>query len=126
MENNKYHNGKIYRIIGGNKTYYGSTVQRLCLRKAIHKHHYKIKFGSCKSFEIFDLVGDNFIMQLVENYKCNNRKELERREGFWIKNDPTAVNSYVSGRTKQEYYQDNRDEILRKAKDYYWNKKVKI
>jgi hypothetical protein len=45
MENNKYHNSKIYKLISNHtdKIYIGSTFQKyLSVRKAGHKAHYEL------------------------------------------------------------------------------------
>ena len=79
MENNKYKNGKIYRItdIGYNKFYVGSTVSSLSTRIGKHRAEYKdlLKGGkrSCSSFILFNDFGvDNCKIELIEYYPCDN------------------------------------------------------
>ena len=76
---NKYHNGKIYKIvdIGYNKCYIGSTTEGLSLRMARHRQKFKLFLKDCKgshirSFDIFSEYGvDNCKIELIEYYKCD-------------------------------------------------------
>ena len=96
---NKYHNGKIYEIVSGNTDmcYVGSCIDTLTKRLAEHKH----KNNSTASKQIIDF-GDCRIV-LLEDYKCENRKELRIREQYWIdkyrlelKNIINKLNAYTS------------------------------
>jgi hypothetical protein len=126
---NKYLNGMIYKIVCGDKCYIGSTINTLALRKAIHKYHYKTKFGSGTSaYFLFDSYGiDNCKWEIIEKFPCETRKELEIREGHYIKlfkND--CVNLNISGRTSKQYHIDNKDVITIKNKTYYESNKLII
>jgi hypothetical protein len=54
---------------------------------------------------------------LVENYPCNNREELCKREGEIIRLIGT-LNSNIAGRDKMLYYIDNADKIKEQHKIY--------
>jgi hypothetical protein len=115
MEENKYQNGKIYKVIDNNHNliYYGSTINKLCKRIATHREAYRKKKAYYTIFEIFDKYGlENCKIELVENFPCNNRKELDAREGFYIKNNE-CVNKFVAGRSK-EYYKEYQKEYQKK------------
>ena len=82
-----YNDGRIYSLVC-NETgleYIGSTCDTLCRRLQGHKTKYgKWKNGlenKCGSFRI--LEGGNYSINLVENYPCNNKKELNIRERYW-------------------------------------------
>ena len=84
-----YSLGKIYAIRSANtdQVYIGSTVQPLYKRFHVHKWDYNRyketgKKGT-RSFLIFK-EGDAYI-ELVENYPCSDRNELNRREGQIIR-----------------------------------------
>ncbi len=116
-EINKYQNGQIYKIVDNtyNLCYYGSTINKLCKRMGEHREKYRKGSYNCTVKKIFDLYGlENCKIELVENFPCNSRKELEAREGFFIKNN-VCVNKFVAGRTDKVYYEDNKDRI----KAYY-------
>jgi hypothetical protein len=68
---------------------------------------------------------DNWYIELYENYPCNNKQDLQRREGQVIREIAT-INKIIAGRTKKEYHQNNRDEILEYQKEYYQNNREKF
>ena len=79
--------GKIYAIVSMSlaKVYIGSTSRRLSERLRSHvKYGNKYVGGKKCSSSVIIQQGD-YKMFLVENYNCNSRKELEIREGLWIK-----------------------------------------
>ena len=111
----KYQNGKIYKIVdvGYNKTYYGSTCESLSQRMTRHRAKYtaylKGNITNTRSFDLFDEFGiENCKIELVENYPCNSKEELRRREGYYIKNND-CINKCVPCRTPAEYYQDENE-----------------
>ena len=112
----KYQNGKIYKIVnvGYNKCYIGSTCEELSQRMARHRHSYNTYLKSNKNLErshlLFDEFGiENCLIILVEQYPCNSREELLRKEGEHIKNTE-CVNKYVAGRTVAEYESENKEQ----------------
>jgi hypothetical protein len=119
---NKYQDGKIYRIIGGDKVYVGSTTHTINERYSKHKSCYnsfqKGNYGKCMAFDIFDEFGvDACSIELVEDYPCSSKRDLEERERHWIQT-LECVNKVVPTRTDKEYYQDNRDARLESTKQY--------
>ena len=124
-----YQNGKVYRVNvnGSDLVYYGSTVQRLSKRLSQHRCSYKRWLNNDYEYvTVFELLklGDPYIT-LVENFSCDSKEQLKSRERYYIENNP-CVNKYVPGRTKAEYREDNRDQILEKNKEYYQDNKEKI
>jgi len=123
-----YQNGKIYRIDGGGLTYIGSTTKKnLCDRLANHKSDYnRFLIGkrnyNITSFEI--LKTDNYRIELIESFPCDSKDELTAREGHFIRT-MDCVNNQIAGRTKKEYYQDNKNELNQRHKQYYQDNKEK-
>jgi hypothetical protein len=114
-----YENGKIYKITGGNMTYYGSTTQILSKRLYQHKH----KSNMCYSKKILEL--GNYDICLVELFPCKSKEELHMRERFYIENNE-CVNKNIPNRTQEEikeyqthYRIDNADKIKEKDKQKY-------
>jgi hypothetical protein len=108
-DNNRYANGKIY-CLRSHKTdniYIGSTTQPLYKRLWKHKGDKKNELANY----------DDVYIELIEEYPCKNKMELNRKEGEHIRaND--CVNKIIAGRTRKEYYDDNRNEILEQKKQY--------
>jgi len=119
---NIYANGQIYAIRSHQTEfiYIGSTTQTL--HKRFHDH--KNLRNKCFSKEIIQ-YSDAYI-ELIEDFPCNSKKELNRREGQHIRNTENCINKCIPGRTRKEYYTDNKDKLLDRAKEYYITNKNKI
>ena len=120
---NKYNKSMIYTIRSPttDKYYIGSTTQILCKRFSDHKTNYKAYLkGSTRfitSFKILEL--DNAYIELLEEVICENRNQLEKKEGELIRlHANNCVNINIAGRTKKDYYIDNKDIIIDKIKHY--------
>ena len=101
-----------------NLKYIGATTMPdIYTRLQQHIYHYNhhnegVADLHCTSFEI--IKNDNFKIELLEEYSCNNQEELDTKERFYIQSI-NCVNKYIPSRTRQEYYVDKIDEF----KDYY-------
>jgi hypothetical protein len=128
MEINKYHSSKIYTIRSPKteKYYIGSTCQPLHKRLYEHRKHYE-RFQNNNYFYVssFDIIKyEDHYIELLEDFKCENKNELNRREGNLIrKYKNECVNKRIEGRTKKEYKQDNKQEIKGRMKQYYEDNK---
>jgi len=130
MEVNRYHNGKIY-IIRSPQTdnvYIGSTCGPLSKRLHKHKNHYKRylegKHNYVSSYEIVQY--DDAYIELVEDFKCERKEQLLKREGEITRATPNTINRCIAGRTREqilqyqsEYYQQNREMILQQCAQPY-------
>lgn len=117
----KYDNGKIYKItsIHTDKIYIGSTTQPLRKRLNEHKNN---KVKSIVSHKLFELGECN--IELIEEYPCDNRQQLVRREGTYILNNKNCINKCIAGRTKKE---SNRIDYLRNTEQYKkWSREGRI
>ena len=124
-----YANGSIYKIwsLSTDEIYIGSTTEPLSKRMTKHRHKYK-KYKEGKnpgttSFKIFE-YGDARI-ELIETFDCKCKEELVAREGHYIRT-LDCVNYYTPGRTKKEYYEDNKEKIALNKKKYREKNKEKI
>lgn len=137
---NKYQNGKIYKITDNNFTecYIGSTIQKLAVRFGEHKRKYAMynagKANRTMSFELFSKYGiDNCRILLVESFPCNSKEELTAREAYHVRKTK-CLNIRIEGRTHKQWLEDNkehfkaitkkyreehRDEIRKKFKAFY-------
>ncbi len=121
-EQNRYARGKIYSIRSHqtDKIYIGSTINTLTKRFHDHKKDYKRfmneKFSYISSFEIIPF--DDCYIELIENFPCNSKAELERKEGEHIR-ATQCVNKHIVGQNPKEYYQNNKEQITLRHKQYY-------
>ena len=122
-----YQKGKIYKLFSVSNEdliYYGSTIRTLNQRLQMHISECKNdKIRHCKS-ELVIAAGD-YKIELIENYPCNSEVELNRREGEYTKANK-CVNKLIAGRTRKEYYEDNKEYIKEYNKEYNKDNKEKI
>ena len=133
-----YSKGKIYRLVGSGMTYYGSTVKTLNERKSKHRSAYKqFLIGKKTHVTSFDIIKEECIIELVENYPCLTKKELETRERYYIENNE-CINRYVPTQTRIEWrlktkeqkkqydaeYREKNAELLKQKKQEYYLKNI--
>ena len=117
-----YSTGKIYKIINPqNETIYiGSTTQKLSQRFCRHDHKDN---------------GNKII--LIENYPCNSREELVKKEQEVIEQYDNLLNQFRAFNSEEynkeyykkyhkEYCENNRDKLSEKHKKWYETNKDKI
>lgn len=126
----RYKKGMIYTIRNikdDTMIYVGSTINKLSKRLDGHKKDYKC--GKSKNCSLYKYIENNdwtdWYIELFEAYSCNNKQELNRREGEIIREIGT-INKCIAGRTRQEYRDDNADKINESKKKYRENNKEKI
>ena len=124
----KYNKGKIYKIYSPSQNiqYIGSTVRDLNDRLKGHEKNYNLYYNQeskynkyYTSYEV--LKCEDYRIILLENYSCNNKIELNKKEGEYIKSN-ICVNKVIPGRTVKEYYIDNKH----KFKEYRKKNILKI
>ena len=139
---NRYENGKSYKVVdlSYNECYIESTYENLSQRVACHRSEYnRFLEGKRRNITVFKLLDkygvENCKIELLENYPCNGREELMKKEGERIRST-VCVNRTIPGRTKKEWrkdspqkttessrqaslqcYYNNRDEILEKRQE---------
>ena len=108
--------GFIYKIISNytDRIYIGSTQKTLENRLSKHESDFNIHLSGrgryLTSYEIL-ILGD-YEIELIEEYECETKNDLLKREGFYIKqNIDIVVNKVIPARTPSEYYRDNRVRI---------------
>lgn len=115
-----YENGKIYKLWSPSKNlvYYGSTIETLEERLANHKYNYKSYKKTNHYYSSFLVLEcEDYKIELVEEYPCNNKTELEKKEGEYIRANE-CVNFRIAGRTKQEYMNDTKEQKKQYDKIY--------
>ena len=61
---------------------------------------------------------EQYYIELVEEYPCENSNQLEKREGGITREMKASLNMKVSGRTKEEYKVEEADKNLDKVNPY--------
>jgi len=108
-----YKNGKIYQLVCNEtrEVYIGSTTASLEDRLTTHK----APTNNCYSKQIIDR--NNYYIELLETYPCNNEFELNRKEGEYQR-AIECINHNIAGRTYKEWVQDNKEKLDKYHKKY--------
>ena len=120
-----YQLAKIYKIEALNPehesdVYIGSTCEpSLAHRMAGHRRTYKQwkkgNYSHVRSFDLFDKYGiDNCNILLIDEFPCETKDQLRKKEGYYIKNIP-CVNKNIPSRSTKEFQKQYRDN----HKDYF-------
>ena len=128
----KYDNGKIYKITSPHtdKIYIGSTTTSLKQRYHSHKTNY-----NCSSIDI--LKHNDATIELIEDYPCNSRYELEQRERYYQEQYKNCIYKHKAGRTKEDakqymdkynkiYQKENKTKLKKYNNDYYKKNRDKL
>jgi len=111
----RYKRGKIYTVrckYDDSLIYVGSTIEKLSIRMAKHRYD-----KTCSLYKYVDGDWKNWYIELYEEYPCNNKQILEKREGEMIR-EIGNINNVIAGRTQKEYRQDNKEKIAEQRKEY--------
>ena len=97
-----YQNAKIYKLWSpeGDDIYIGSTTQLLSQRKSKHTDNYKRNL-TCKSRILYEKYTD-IRVELLECCACDNKEELHKKEGEYIRNNNCVNRSITMGLSNQE------------------------
>jgi hypothetical protein len=130
MLDNKYVNGKIYKLSSPSTedVYIGSTYQSLRSRFTSHKMDYNLYVSQKREYlSSFEIVKYNdCIIELVESYPCDNKDELRMREDYYIKLYPNAVNIHAAYQSPEDRKKYQNDYSNNYNKPYLENNKDKI
>ena len=131
---NKYSKGKIYKITdntNGN-IYYGSTIQTLYKRLGEHDRKLTLfirnKYPWQQSFKI--IMNNNYTIEKVEDYPCTSKRELTKREDYYIVNYNCinyrrAYNTPEEKKAKKAIANYNRYKKNRDEKNEQYKKRLK-
>ena len=110
--------------------YIGSTIRRLSERmnghRMMYKKHLLDSSTYISSFYLFKKYGaENCKIEMIEQLSCENRNELNKKEGEYQK-QLKCVNMNIAGRTQKEYFRDNRVSHAQKCHKNYIHNKEKL
>ena len=110
-----YQKGKIYKLWSPQGTeeevYFGSTCNELYKRKNQHKYN-----NECRSKILFKKY-DDIRIEVIEEYPCNSKAELLKKEGEYIRNNK-CLNKHIPDRTHKEWREDNKEKLTEYKKEY--------
>ena len=100
-----YQKAKIYKLWSPSKNlvYYGSTTQSLSQRLGGHIRTYNYnKIKNLSSFLVLEC--EDYKIELVEDYPCNNLRQLLIKEGEYQKNN-VCINKNINYTTINKCYE---------------------
>lgn len=103
---------KIYKITNdlNDKIYVGSTIYKY-LSQRMNVHRMMAKAKSQRHSLLYNFMRDSglehFKIELLENYECDNREQLNQREQIWHKKLNPQLN---------EYNADAKNPVIHKVK----------
>ena len=121
-----YSNSQIYKLCCKDPTitdvYVGSTTNFI-QRKKGHKSICNNENSRSYNYYVYRFIRehggfDNWDMIEVESYDAKNKKDLERRERYWIDNLKSSLNKCVPTRTVKEWNEDNKERCVQYIKEY--------
>jgi hypothetical protein len=130
-ENNVYSKSVIYKIVPKDidldYIYVGSS-HRFNDRKSAHKSDYHNELSPRYKLDVYNYIRNNggwynFVIIVIEEYPCESKRELEKREQYWkeIYGSNVGKRAYAE---KNQYYLDHKEEILTRLRtDYDDNKR---
>ena len=135
-----YSNCSIYKLehIEDESLIYVGHTTNFKQRKAQHKQRCNNENNKEFNRKLYTMMRENggfemFKMIEIEKYKCNDRREAEKRENEVMKELKATMNKIRSFVTEEEhkdkikqYYEDNKDKLNEYNKDYYEDNKDKI
>jgi len=129
-----YKKGLIYKLCCDDtnikEEYVGSTVD-FTERKRCHKKSCNSPDRIEYNYNVYKFIRknggfENWSMVLVEKYPCNDKRELETRERYWIEKLKCKLNCKIPQRTRKEHYQDNKEDLKKIHSIYYQENKDDI
>jgi hypothetical protein len=121
----------IYRIVCKDtnitECYIGSTTD-FRSRKQNHKCNCNNETSKRYNLYVYEFIRDNmgwdnWNMVEIEKYNAVDKLDSHKRERYWIEFYKASLNKVIPSRTYNEYYNENKEQILEKHKEY--NKKNK-
>jgi hypothetical protein len=131
-----YQEGKIYKLQCNDGHYYiGSTIESLLNR--FRRHKTASNTQTSNAYKHINIIGwDNVIIELIEDYSCESKTDLIKKEDEYIKKhieDPMCLNEHRSYLTvdedkqkKKQYYEEHKQETLEYQQQYREANKEKI
>ena len=97
-----YQEGKIYKIYNAvnDEIYIGSTTRKLSERMSEHRRRINSRHNQFPIHKAFREHGvDNFFIELIEKCPCNDKDELLKTEGNYIRLLKPSLNVHINGRS---------------------------
>ena len=131
LEMVNYSNSIIYKLccrdVNINDVYVGSTTN-FNRRKQQHKHSCNSINSKDYNVNVYQFIRDNggfenWDMVEIVKYNATDKRELHKRERYYIDTLKATLNKIIPTRTHKEYRENNKDIIRKNNKEYRENNK---
>jgi hypothetical protein len=92
-----------------------------------YKSFQKDMYGKCMSYDLFDEYGvENCSIVLIENYPCESKEELLKRERYWIEtiecaNKRKPIASLEEQKAREKNWREENREKLTEYKNQHFD-----
>lgn len=126
--------GYIYKLCCNNPEitdcYVGSTKNEK-VRKNNHKKCCNKENDKSYNLYVYQFIRDNggwdnWNMVRLEEFKFDERAQLNTRERYWLEELKATLNKIIPTRTIKEWIEENKEQIAEQKKEYYEQNKDKI
>ena len=115
-----YQEGKIYKVFNSinNDFYIGSTTRTISYRMKEHRADGKRRPHLPLYKAMVEYAKEYFYIELLEKHPCNDKEELDRKEGEYIRSLNPVMNQMIPGRGPKERYVDNKETIKERMREH--------
>lgn len=97
-------------------------------RKTKHKYSCNHEAHKTFNYDVYKMIRSkggwsNWSMIEIEKYPCSDGNEARKRERHWYEALKPSLNIVVPTRTRKEYYNQHREEMLKAQKANYLEKR---
>lgn len=113
--------GTIYLLKRDDDAYIGSTMKSLDTRYEQHMYSYDKPKLRCYNKPLYKRMREcpnDWTISVLEKFEDITRTELLQREGQAIRELKPNLNKQIPGRTQKDYYNENKDVLYQKHRDY--------
>jgi hypothetical protein len=123
-----YKDGKLYKLTNDidDVEYVGSTCRSLDLRRRGHEKDSRNETER-PVYAYLNWIGWEYVnIVLLEDFPCKNKKQLQKRERYWIEKLKPDLNAVIPTRTDQEYRADTKEHKKQYNKEYLEKNKARL
>ena len=123
---------KIYCLDENIKDCYIGSTNNFYRRKLQHKHDCNNINSNNYTFKVYEFIRanggwENFDFMILEQFENKIiKKDLEKIEGQYIKNNNSNLNCNIAGRSQKTHYEDNKMHFTNYKKEWYNKNKEKL
>jgi len=127
----RYENCVIYKLVHKEdedkyEKYVGHTIVGLNNRMKSHKLECNNDYRRAHNLKVYKYIRENGGIDMWEivkiiDYPCKNEIEAGKKEGEYITSLKASLNTHLEGRSYKEWYEANKEELLKKQKEYQLN-----